>query len=123
MEFDKNLPVYWQIIQIVKLRIIRQEYLPGTMAPTVRALAEEFCVTSNTLQRAYVELVRENILSSIRGLGYRITEDKKNLKKLRENALEERFLKIHEDVKKMGISDIDLCKLFDNFMNRKELEK
>jgi response regulator of citrate/malate metabolism len=27
--FDKNLPVYWQIIEIVKMRIIRQDYLPG----------------------------------------------------------------------------------------------
>jgi GntR family transcriptional regulator len=113
MEFDKNLPVYWQIIEIIKLRIIRQVYLPGTMAPTVRALAEEFCVTSNTLQRAYLELVREGILSSIRGLGYRITE----------HALEDRFEKLHEDVKRMGISDLEFCKLFDQFINREELEK
>jgi GntR family transcriptional regulator len=123
MEFDKNLPVYWQIIEIIKLRIIRQVYLPGTMAPTVRALAEEFCVTSNTLQRAYLELVREGILSSIRGLGYRITDDKRKISKLREHAIEDRFEKLHEDVKRMGISDLEFCKLFDQFINREELEK
>lgn len=123
MEFDKNLPVYWQIIEIVKLRIIRQVYPPGSMVPTVRALADEFCVTNNTLQRAYVELVREGYLISMRGLGYKVTDEKRKLNKLRDNALEERFEKLHEDVKKMGISDVELCKLFDKYMNREELEK
>jgi DNA-binding transcriptional regulator YhcF (GntR family) len=123
MEFDKNLPVYWQIIEIVKMRIIRQEYLPGSMVPTVRALAEEFCVTSNTLQRAYVELVREGYLISMRGLGYKVTDEKRKLNKLKESALEERYDKLHQDALKMGISDLDLLKGFDKFLNRDELEK
>ena len=123
MEFEKNLPVYWQIIEIIKMRIIRKEYLPGSMAPSVRTIANEFCVTSNTLQRAYVELVREGYLTSIRGVGFKVTDDKRKLNKLRENAIEERLEKLHEDCKKMGISDLELCKLFDKYMSRDEIEK
>lgn len=123
MEFDKNLPVYWQIIEIVKLRIIRQEYPPGTMVPTVRVLADEFCVTSNTLQRAYVELVREGYLISMRGLGYKVTDEKRKLNKLRENSLKERFEKLHQDAINMGISDFDLCNLFNEYINQTRFDK
>ena len=121
MEFDRNLPVYWQIIEIVKLRIIRKEYLPGSMVPSVRALAEEFCVTGNTLQRSYLELVREGFLIPVRGIGFKVTDDKRKLNKLRDNALNERLEKLHDDCKKMGISDQDLCNIFDQYMNRAEL--
>jgi len=123
MEFDKNLPVYWQIIEIVKLRIIRKEYLPGSMVPSVRTLAEECCVTGNTLQRAYLELVREGILVPVRGIGFKVTEDKRKLTKLREHAIVERLEKLHLDCIKMGISDLELCSIFDQYMNRDELTK
>jgi GntR family transcriptional regulator len=118
MEFDRNLPVYRQIIELIKMRIIRQEYPSGTMVPTIRSLAEEFCVTNNTLQRAYVELVREGYLIPLRGLGYKVTDEKRKLTKLRETSLKERFEKLHQDAIKMGISDFDLCRLFDEHINQ-----
>ena len=123
MEFDKNLPVYWQITEIVKMRIIRQEYAMGCFIPTVRVLADEFKVTSNTLQKACFELVRDGWLLAIRGLGYKVTTDKRMLNKLCTDFIERRFVKLHEEMKKMNISDIDLCKRFDKFIKRDELEK
>jgi GntR family transcriptional regulator len=123
MEFDKNLPVYWQIIEIVKIRILREEYLPGHMVPTVRILADEFGVTSNTMQRAYVELVRDGLLISMRGMGYKVTEEKRLLNKFRRDFINERFTKLHHDMKGINISDVELCHLFDEFINRKEIEK
>lgn len=105
------------------MRIIRQEYPMGCFVPTVRALAYEFNVTSNTLQRAYVELVRDGWLLAIRGLGYKVTNDKRMLNKLCSEFIERRFVNFHEEMKKMNISDIDLCKRFDKFIKRDELEK
>lgn len=118
MEFDKNLPLYWQIIETVRMRIISKEYSPGMMIPSVRALGKEFGVTGNTIQRAYYELVRDGLVIPVRGLGYKVTDDKRKLNKLREQALESRLKKFHEDCQYMGITNQELSDRLNQFINR-----
>jgi len=120
MKFDNNIPIYWQIIEIVKQRIMIQELKPGEMGPSVRALSVELGVTTNTIQRAYIELVREGLLIPYRGLGYRITEDTKRIDKLRKNYSEEKLDKLFEDLKKIGISKDDFHVLMQSYLDQLE---
>ena len=123
MEYDKLLPVYLQIVEIVKFRIIRQEYMPRDMLPSIKDFAKEFDVSYTTFQRVYAELVRQGYITIRRGSGYQVIDEKKKIIKLGETALKERFQKLHMDAKKMGISDIECCQLFDKYLKRDEIEK
>ena len=61
--FDNNVPLYLQVIDIIKKQIIAGIYRPGQQLESVRALAGEFEINPNTIQRALQELENH------RGLG------------------------------------------------------
>jgi DNA-binding transcriptional regulator YhcF (GntR family) len=120
MKFDNNIPIYWQIIEIIKQRIMNQELKPGEMSPSVRAMSLEFKVTTNTIQRALIELVREGLLIPFKGIGYRVTDDQKRIDKLRRNYSEEKLDKVFEDLKKIGITKEDFHALMQSYLEQLE---
>ena len=73
--FDEKLPIYAQIAQHIKLKIISQEIKTGEKLPTVRDYAQEAGVNPNTMQRAFTELEREGMVYSKRTSGRFVTED------------------------------------------------
>ena len=120
MEFDRSLPIYKQIIEVMKQRMINLELKPGDMAPSVRVLAMEMIVTTNTIQRVYMELVREGLLIPYKGIGYQVTEDIEKINQLRKNFLSEKLKKIFQEMKQMKISKVDLLKLIEPYLQELE---
>lgn len=63
------LPLHAQISELLQLRIARGELTPGDRLPTVRQLAVDLRVNSNTVARVYAELERRGVLVTKRGSG------------------------------------------------------
>lgn len=61
-EFQDHLPIYAQLMDTLKRRIITGRYLPGEKLPSVRELAAEAGINPNTVQRAFSELEREGLI-------------------------------------------------------------
>jgi DNA-binding transcriptional regulator YhcF (GntR family) len=120
MEFDRSLPIYKQIIEVMKQRMINLGLKPGDMAPSVRVLAMEMIVTTNTIQRVYMELVREELLIPYKGIGYQVTEEIEKINQLRKNFLSEKLRKIFQEMKQMKISKADLLKLIEPYLQELE---
>lgn len=78
-KFDPNRPIYLQIIEEIKKRTVRGQYLVGTQLPSVREMARAMGVNPNTMARAYMELERESFISSRRGQGSFICDDPRRL--------------------------------------------
>jgi GntR family transcriptional regulator len=74
-EFDPNVPIYSQIMNAIKLDIIKGTRKAGDKLLSVRELAETMTVNPNTVQRAYQELEREGITETRRGMGTFIMEN------------------------------------------------
>jgi DNA-binding transcriptional regulator YhcF (GntR family) len=62
-------PVYRQIIEQVTRKLRAGELKPGDRLPTERELAEKLGIARGTVNRAYEELTRSQILESIPGRG------------------------------------------------------
>lgn len=73
--FDEKLPIYAQIVQEIKLRIVSYQIKSGEQLPTVRDFAEEAGVNPNTMQRAFTELEREGLVYARRTAGRYVTDD------------------------------------------------
>ena len=63
---NPNIPIYLQLIESIKRRIVSGELLPGQRLPSVRDLAQTYAVNPNTAQRALSELERDGLVYSER---------------------------------------------------------
>ena len=74
-EFQDHLPIYAQLMDTLKRRIVTGRYLPGEKLPSVRELAAEAGINPNTVQRAFAELERLGLIYTQRTSGKFVTED------------------------------------------------
>ena len=61
-QFRNDIPIYTQLIEQIKQRIVSGVFAPGQRLPAVREFALDAGVNPNTMQRALAELERESIL-------------------------------------------------------------
>ena len=73
--FREDLPIYSQLVERIKLGIVSGELPPGSRLSSVRDLAMEAGVNTNTMQRALQELEREGLVYSQRTSGRFVTEE------------------------------------------------
>lgn len=64
--------VYLEIAESVRRQILSGELQPGERLPAVRAMAQRWRCTPNTVSRAYALLAREGLVSGHRGGGTRV---------------------------------------------------
>lgn len=119
--FDNSIPIYLQIIQEMKRRIIRKELTPGERLASVRDLAKEAGVNPNTMQKALSELEVEGLLETERTTGRFVTSDQKLIASLREAYLKERLQPFLSELQSLGLSEEELMTLIRS--QYKEAEK
>lgn len=74
--FSNDAPIYFQLIEQIKVGIVSGAFPPGERLPSVRDLAVEAGVNPNTMQRALTELERDGLVYSQRTAGRFVTEDR-----------------------------------------------
>ncbi len=116
INFDENIPIYLQIMDLIKKGIIKGNLKGGEKLPSVRELAEKLKVNPNTVQKAYQELEREEIIFTLRGIGSFVTEDKNKILKLKENMAHEILKNFVKNMKELNISDEEILDLVSKFL-------
>ncbi|CAN5857000.1 GntR family transcriptional regulator [soil metagenome] len=66
---NKFLPLYHQVEQLVRQRIVKQQYVTGAQIPSEHELCRELSVSRVTVRQALQELVREGTLIKVQGKG------------------------------------------------------
>ena len=111
MKFDDNIPIYLQIIDECKRRIITDEYQPGMKVPPVRELAVEFGVNPNTVQRAMQELERDGLFISERTNGRYICKDPERIMVLKKHVMNEKIDLFLDEMKEFGSSEEEIIQM------------
>ena len=121
--FDENQPIYLQIKQRICAAILRGIYKPGDKLPGIVESAMEFKVNHNTIQRVYMELIRDGIATSRRGEGTFVTEDVNLLKKL-ENEMQTYFLdSFIQEMTRLGYREEELPDILKNYLQSRNSKK
>lgn len=89
VNFDQNIPIYIQIMNLIKRDVVTKKLNPGDKLPSVREMAAELQVNPNTLQRAYQELEREGVTYTQRGMGNFVREDMNMIGELKKEMSKE----------------------------------
>lgn len=116
--FSDDLPIYQQIMDIVKRQIATGEWKPGEKLPSVREMALGAGVNPNTMQKALSEMEREGFLYSQRTAGRFVTEDKAIIKGLQEGLVVECVDAFLKNMRELGFSIDEIIELI-----RKEEKK
>ncbi len=69
-------PIYRQLIDQIRLAILRGRLAPGDQLPSVRSMAVRLVINPNTVARAYGELTRDGLIVSQQGKGYFVTRQR-----------------------------------------------
>lgn len=117
-QFQTNMPIYLQLVNNFRHRIVSGELTAGSKLESVRDLAISFEVNPNTMQRALAELERDGLVFADRTVGRFITEDKELIFKMREEVAQEIIDQFIQQMKSLGFSDQEAIELFE-----KKLEK
>lgn len=109
--FDKKTPIYVQIMNMIKRRIISKELKGGNKLASVRDLSAELRVNPNTIQRAYKELEREGFACTQRGMGTFITEDENIIYNLRRDTAKDVMNSFIKGMRHLGFSNKEILDL------------
>ncbi|WAA09084.1 GntR family transcriptional regulator [Fervidibacillus albus] len=106
--FHSQEPIYLQLAEMIKKKIIRRELEPGDKLPSVRDMAVTAGVNPNTVQRTYRELEGTKIVESKRGQGTFVTENEEILQSVREEMKEKEVSRFVYSMREMGYSNIEI---------------
>ena len=110
--FKDDRPIYSQLVEQIKIRIISGEWELGSRLSSVRELAEQAGVNPNTMQRALAELERDGLVHSKRTSGRFVTEDEDMIKGVREAVAAENIAAFMESMKRLGFTESEIMDEF-----------
>lgn len=111
MKFKDNLPIYIQIINLIKKRIVSGDLKEGEKLQSVRELSTEVKANPNTIQRSYSELEREGLVFTQRGMGTFVTEEKDIILKLKDDMASNMVKSFLSDMKSMGFKEEEIMSM------------
>lgn len=118
-DFSTNVPIYLQIMNDVKLKIVSGSWEVGQRLPSVRELAVEFSVNPNTMQRALAELERDGLLYTERTSGRYVSQDQSRISKARDEMAEKYTESYFSSMEKLGYKKEDVINVISNTLNVK----
>lgn len=122
-KLDNDRPIYAQIVEKIKLRIISGFYQPGSKLPSVRDLAFEAGVNPNTMQKAFAELENSGLLITMRTSGRMVTEDEERISMVRETIAQEKIDAFLQDMRELGFGPEQSFLLIKNSVEQKREEE
>jgi GntR family transcriptional regulator len=115
IDFSSPLPIYRQLIYMIKLEILSGRLNDGDQLPPIRELAKILKLNPNTVAKAYYALDEEGFIESKRGSGNWVNYKKAKLDSLRKGMIEDEFKSFLERVFSLGASLEDIKKLIKRY--------
>ena len=122
VKFNKRTPIYLQVMQDMKRRIIYGEIKAGEELPSRRQLARDLKINPNTVQRAFSEMEEEGMIYTEPNRPSRVSDDPKLLSQLKEEWVNQ---KVNEFVKALAPIDLpteEIIKMIQEKMQHRKKE-
>ena len=115
-QIDNNKPVYIQLVEQLKMKIISGEIELDSKLDSVRNLASEAMVNPNTMQKALAELERQGFVYSQRTSGRFVTDNKDLIDTERKKLVKESVKKSLETLINLGYTDDEIISLVEEIL-------
>lgn len=120
IQFDEKVPIYTQIMNLMKRDIVNKKILVGEKLPSVREISSKLRVNPNTIQRAYQELEREGITYTLRGTGTFVKEDFNMISELKKEMAKDVIGSFISGMKDLGFDNKEIINIVSIELNKEE---
>ena len=114
-ELKSDRPIYTQLLEEMKRRIIAGYYAPGEKLMPVRELAQDAKVNPNTMQKALSELERQGLVFAVRTTGRYITEDVALIEETKQEFASLHVKTYYEEMKALGYKKDGMIQLLSDY--------
>lgn len=115
MEFKSNLPIYLQVIDDIKKKIITGALPLGTKLPSSRELAIQYDINPNTAARVYNEMESMGLSYTKRGIGTFVTDDAQVIDQLKQEKLTQILTVLNEQLSGLGYTPAEIIQLLQDY--------
>ena len=119
-QFDSSRPIYAQLVERLKAKILGGIYPPGGHLDSVRDLAAAAGVNPNTMQRALAQLENEGLVRTERTAGRYVTEDRALIEQLRAEAARNLTAEFLEKMRGIGYGPEQAAVLLERWNEKEE---
>lgn len=106
-------PLYEQISEGIKTKILRGELMPGDALPSIRQLAQDLKTSVITTKRAYFELEQQKLIVMRPGKGSFVADyDVDEITSLSLRKIQQQMREIVDEAKRTGVLREDLENIF-----------
>ena len=110
-------PIYEQLIDNIRTLAVQGHLKPDEHLPSVRQLATELAINPNTIQKAYAELERQNVIYSLPGRGNFISPDIGSVAKQERQRQLEALGVMFRQAQNAGVEKSEIHTLLDTVYN------
>lgn len=108
MEYNTGAPIYLQVINELKKKMVKGELKPGEKMPSSRDLAVEYKVNQNTAARIYREMEMQGYCFTRRGIGTFVSEEENMFRDLKKEMASELLKNFMHEMKGLGYRKDDI---------------
>lgn len=112
---EDGMPIYLQIVRHIKRGIVSGNILHGDEVPSRRRLSALLGVNPNTIQKAYVQLEEEGLMTSHTGAKSYMTLSPQTVAAVREELLRADALSVIEALRQMGLDKAAALSLIETY--------
>lgn len=104
VDVKSRTPIYEQLVENISRMVFFGVLSPNESMPSVRQLASELGINPNTIQKAYAELERRNIIYSSPGRGNFVSDDISALTEKRSEEIKDSLRILLTEAKSLGFA-------------------
>ncbi len=108
MEYNTGAPIYLQVINELKKKMVKGELKPGEKMPSSRDLAVEYKVNQNTAARIYREMEMQGWCFTRRGIGTFVSEEENMFRDLKKEMASELLKNFMHEMSGLGYKKDDI---------------
>ena len=108
MEYNAGTPIYLQVINELKKKMVKGELKPGEKMPSGRDLAVAYKVNQNTAARIYREMEMSGYCFTKRGIGTFVSEEENMFRDLKKEMADELLKNFMHEMSGLGYQKDDI---------------
>jgi GntR family transcriptional regulator len=101
-------PMYLQIMEQIRQRVVLGDWKPGEQIPSIRAMAIALQISVITVKRAYLELEREGVIVTQHGKGSIVAADPDLGSRLYDEEFEEHLRQVVRIGTLLGLTEEEI---------------